>query len=348
MQDRRIGVSVTDAGRVARHDRGRAVQADSSTAALEAAQRLFYTSKFSAAADQALQLVTQTPSDLAAFELRISALHFQIRRRASGNGKDRKAAMAACKACPALLEVFLAEIKRGRAAARQRLAEAPHDEQAMYYLAKIDTSYLFLQLSTLGKRTGWDEYWEAKRLLETVLQKNPGHLRAQVAQAWMDYIIGTSVPWGTRWVMGGGSRNRGLRQMRAAAAASSDFYSEVEAEFALWEMLMRDGKRDEAVPVARELLVRFPERGTGQVHRRFVVTGEGSRLRTGSRWPATSSPPPNSCPFAGGTTASSARTRTRKRWPSRGPCLARAVVEAARGRSTPECRSGRSRMAEPP
>ena len=130
-------------------------QADS-PGSLEAAQRLFYTSKFAAAAEQALQLVTQSPTDLAAWELRTSALHFQI-RRASGTGKDRKAAMAACKACPPLLEVFSAEFKRGRAAARQRLAEAPNDEQAMYYLAKIDTSYLFLQLSTLGKRTGWEE-----------------------------------------------------------------------------------------------------------------------------------------------------------------------------------------------
>ena len=234
------------------------MHADSTVTPFEAAQRLFYTSKFAAAADQALQLVTQSPSDLAAFELRISALHFQI-RRASGSGKNRKAAMAACKTCPALLEVFFAEIKRGRAAARQRLAEAPDDEQAMYYLAKMDTSYLFLQLSTVGKRTGWDEYWEAKQLLEDVLEKNPNHVRAQVAQAWMDYVIGKHVPWGTRWVMGGGSSDRGLRAMREAAAAPGDFYSEVEAEFALWEMLVRDGRRDEAVPVARELLVRFPE-----------------------------------------------------------------------------------------
>ena len=229
-----------------------------SSASLETAQRLFYTSNFPAAADLALQLITVTPTDLAAFELRTSALHFQI-RRASGSGRDRKAAMAACTACPPLLATFFAEVKRGRAAARQRLAEAPHDEQAMYYLAKIDTTYLFLQLSTIGRRTGWDEYWEAKRLLEQVLEKNPQHLRAQVARAWMDYIVGTRVPWGTRWVLGGGSRDRGLRAMREAAAASGDFFSEVEADFALWEMLVREGRRDEAVPVARELLGLFPE-----------------------------------------------------------------------------------------
>jgi hypothetical protein len=232
--------------------------AEASATPLEAAQRLFYTSKFSAAADQALKLVSESPSDLAAFELRTSALHFQI-RRASGTGTDRKLAMAACQTCPALLDTFMAEIKRGRAAARQRLAEAPDDEQAMYYLAKMDTSYLFLQLSTVGKRTGWEEYWEAKRLLDVVLGKNPNHVRAQVARAWMDYIVGTRVPWGTRWMMGGGSRARGLRAMRGAAAAPGDFYSEVEADFALWEMLVREGKRDEALPVARELLGRFPD-----------------------------------------------------------------------------------------
>lgn len=225
---------------------------------IESAQHLFYTSRYTVAADQALQLINETPTDLAAFELRTSALHFQI-RRAMGNAKDRKAALAACGSCPALLEVFLAEIGRGRAAAKARLVEAPADEQAMYYLAKIDLSYLWMQLSTLGKRTGWDEYWESKRLLETVLKNNPSHLRARVAQAWMDYIVGSRVPWGTRWLMGGGNKDRGVRAMRNAAAAPGDFYSEVEADFALWEMLVREGKRAEALPIAKDLLAKFPE-----------------------------------------------------------------------------------------
>ena len=174
--------------------------------------------------------------------------------------------------CPPLLEVFSAEFKRGREAARQRLAEAPNDEEAMSYLAKIDTSYLFLQLSTVGKRTGWDEVLGSKRLLEKVLEKNPNHLRAQVARAWMDYVVGTRVPWGTRWVMGGGSRDRGLRDMREAATETGDFYSEVEADFALWEMLMRDGKRDQAVPVARGAAGALSrQRRTVQVHLRFLA-----------------------------------------------------------------------------
>ncbi len=232
--------------------------ADHQPTPLETAQHHFYSSRYTVAADQALQLISTTPTDLAAFELRTSALHFQI-RRAMGSGKDRKAALAACPSCPALLEVFLAEFRRGRAAAKARLVEAPADEQAMYYLAKIDFSYVWLQLSTLGKRTGWDEYWEARRNLETVLKNNPSHLRARVAQAWMEYIVGSRVPWGTRWLMGGGNKDRALRAMRAAAAAQGDTYSEVEADFALWEMLVRDGKRNEALPIAKDLLAKFPD-----------------------------------------------------------------------------------------
>jgi tetratricopeptide (TPR) repeat protein len=205
------------------HQSGAGQPAEHRSAALEAAQHHFYSSRYAVAADQALQLINTTPTDLAAFELRTSALHFQIRR------------------------------------AKARLAEAPTDEQAMYYLSKINFSYVWLQLSTLGKRTGWDEYWEARRHVETVLKNNPSHLRARVAQAWMEYIVGSRVPWGTRWLMGGGNKDRGVRAMRNAAAASGDFYSEVEADFALWEMLVREGKRAEALPMAKDLLTKFPD-----------------------------------------------------------------------------------------
>ena len=84
-------------------------------------------------------------------------------------------------------------------------------------------------------------------------------MRARVARAWMDYIVGSRVPWGTRWVMGGGSKSRGLKMVRDAAQTPADVYTRVEAQFALWEMLSRDGKRDEALGVAKELLVTFPE-----------------------------------------------------------------------------------------
>ncbi len=225
---------------------------------LDEAQHLFYMGRYHEAAERALVRTTAAPKDLAGYDVRTSALHFQI-RRAMGSGKDRKAALRACSSCPALLEVFFSEITRGTAAARDRLAEAPDDEEAMYYLAKIDLVYLWMQLSTLGRRTGWDRYWESKRLMEAVLAKQPMHLRTLVARAWMDYIVGTRVPWGARWVMGGGNRDRALETLRAAPPQEADFYAKVEADFALWEMLAREGKRAEALPVAQGLLAKFPQ-----------------------------------------------------------------------------------------
>ena len=238
-------------------------------ATLDEAQRLFYTALFQESAAEAKAITDAEPDNLAAWEVRTSALHFQL-RRLLGEPKDRKAAMAKCAECRTVLATFLDDVNRGRAAARERIAKAPDDEEARFFLGKLDLSYLWMQLSTLGRKTGWDEYWEAKRLLEDILEKNPMHVRARVARAWMDYIVGTRVPWGTRWVMGGGSKSRGLRMVQEAAQTQASLCTKVEAQFGLWEMLTRDGRRDEAVGVAKELLVKFPENKDLQ---RFVESG---------------------------------------------------------------------------
>jgi hypothetical protein len=59
--------------------------------------------------------------------------------------------------------------------------------------------------------------------------------------------------------MGGGNRERGVKMVRDAAQMPADYYVGVEARFALLEMLTREGQRDEAVSVAKELLEKFPE-----------------------------------------------------------------------------------------
>ena len=226
-------------------------------ATLDDAQRLFYTALFQEAAAVAHELTEAEPGNLAAWEVRTSALHFHLRRLV-GDVKGKKAAFAKCAECPAVLSTFLDDVNRGRAAARSRLEANPMDEEAQFFLGKMDLSYLWLQLATLDRKTGWHEYWEAKHMLEDILERNPMHVRARVARAWMDYIVGTRVPWGTRWTMGGGSRNRALKMVREAAQAPADYFTQVEARFALQEMLTREGKPAEAVEVAKELLGRFP------------------------------------------------------------------------------------------
>jgi hypothetical protein len=52
-----------------------------------------------------------------------------------------------------------------QAIARARLEVDPGDEQMLFFLGKVDLNYVWLQLGTLGRKTGWDEYWEARRSL---------------------------------------------------------------------------------------------------------------------------------------------------------------------------------------
>jgi hypothetical protein len=64
---------------------------------------------------------------------------------------------------------------------------------------------------------------------------------------------------GTRWVLGGGSKKRALINVRQAADTPSDFFVHTEAQFALWEMLVRERSVPDAVVVARELVKAFPD-----------------------------------------------------------------------------------------
>jgi hypothetical protein len=126
-------------------------------------------------------------------------------------------------------------------------------------LGKIDLNYVWLQLGTRGRKTGWDQYWEARNSLDQVLERNPSHLRARVARAWIDYIVGTKMPRGTRWLLGGGNKKKGLRIVREAASAEGEFFERTEAVFALWDMQVRERELVEAVATAQQLARDFPD-----------------------------------------------------------------------------------------
>ena len=219
------------------------------------ARAAFYNASFDNAAALTLDLCAADDPD--ACELRSSALLMQI-RRAIGDPKDKDKALNACEKCQALLEAFLRETARGQAAARAKLKADPEDEDAQFLLGKLDLNYVWLQLGTLGRRTGWNEYWEGRRSLDAILKHNPQNVRAKVARAWIDYIVDTRMPRGTRWVLGGGSKKRALAALRQAAKADTDMYTSAEARFGLWDVLVREKNFPEAIALARELARDFP------------------------------------------------------------------------------------------
>ena len=224
--------------------------------ALTGARAAFYNASFEHAA--ALTLALCTADDADACELRSSALLMEI-KRAIGDPKDKDKAFKACEKCRGLLDAFLRDTARGQAAARARLKANSSDEAAQFLLGKLDLNYVWLQLGTLGHKTGWDEYWEARRTLDAILKKNPQHVRAKVARAWIDYIVDTRMPRGMKWVLGGGNKKRAMVALGEAAKADTDVYTSAEARFGLWDVLVREKNFPQAVALAQELAKDFPE-----------------------------------------------------------------------------------------
>lgn len=236
------------------------------------AQRSFYNARYEEAAALTLALRAEAPEELATCELHTSALLFQL-KAALGSQRDREKAFKACHQCPDLLAAFLEETARGRALARARLQADAADEAALFFLGKLDLNYVWLQLGPLGRKTGWNEYWEARRSLDAVLKRSPAHVRARVARAWIDYIVDTRMPFGTSWLLGGGNKKRAFVVMRDAASTEADFFTEAEAEFALWDLHVREGKMSEAVVIARGLASHFPD---NQDLGKFLATHDSS------------------------------------------------------------------------
>ena len=218
----------------------------------------FYNARYEEAASIGSALLVDAPDSLDGLELRTSAHLFRL-KEIIGDARDKEKAVKECAVCADLLSTLTADTRHAQTLARARLKADPKDENTRFLLGKIDLNYLWLQLGPLGKRAGWDEYWEARRSLDDVLAKNSGHTRAKVARAWMDYIVDTRVPWGTKWILGGGSRKKALVAVREAAIAATEPLPRAEAGFALWEMELREKNHGQALVIASGLLVSFPE-----------------------------------------------------------------------------------------
>jgi hypothetical protein len=245
---------------------------------LQEAQRFFYNGDYDNAAAVTDVLCAERPDDLDACELRIASLHFQMKKALGETGQrgNKTTAWNACAACPALMSSFVAETARGQAFARARLKLHPHDEKTLFFLRKVNLNYVWLQSGTLGRKTGWDEYWEARRSLDQVLRMNPAHVRGRVARAWVDYIVGSTVPRGVRWLLGGGNKKRGLLAVREVAdSGGGEFFDQVEAMFALWDMQVREHEISGAIETARVLARDFPK---NRELRNFLTTHDPTTL----------------------------------------------------------------------
>jgi hypothetical protein len=244
------------------------------------AYRLFYNAHYEEAAVLAMSLRAGGTQDLENDEVRTSALIFQLRGLLNGqdardkDNDNKSEALKRCTKCPEVMASFMSDLHHGQALARSRLKVKPDDEEALFFLGKLDLNFVWLELGLLGHKTGWDEYWEARKSLDAVLKRNPSHVRARVARGWIDYIVNTRMPWGTRWLLGGGNKKRGIAAVREATTMEADHYTRAEAEFALWDMNVREKNFDVATELAQKLARNFPD---NQEVARFLVGRGGGR-----------------------------------------------------------------------
>jgi len=238
------------------------------TEVVEAAQLEYYNARYERAAALTLDPCISDANVVAACELHTAAVLLQIRGALGASAGDARA-WKDCLACPALLSAFKTALARGQLLARASLVDHPNDDETLFLLGKLDLNYVWLQLGTLGRKTGWDEYWEGRHALDKVLARQPGHVRARVARGWVDYIVDTKMPRGTRWLLGGGNKKKGLLAIREAASTESDFFTRAEARFALWDTQVRERDASGALATAIVLFRDFPE---NQELRKFIET----------------------------------------------------------------------------
>ena len=56
---------------------------------------------------------------------------------------------------------------RGSDLCARKLKADPEDEDTLVLPGgRLDLNYVWLQLGTLGRKTGWNEYWEGRRSLD--------------------------------------------------------------------------------------------------------------------------------------------------------------------------------------
>ena len=156
---------------------------------------------------------------------RTAALHFQIRDAMGNKERDKTKTYNACLPCHEHFELFMRELKSGQDLARATLKQNPGDATALYFLGKLDLNYVWLVLGTLGRRTGWNEFWRPATRSMRSSPLDPAHLRGRVARAWIEYIVDTRMPWGTAWMLGGGNKRKALAAMQEAAASQGEYYS---------------------------------------------------------------------------------------------------------------------------
>lgn len=231
---------------------------------LSAGKELLYSARYEDTERVALEARSMCPEDPESFELRSTALILQVKmlseKYSAGKTSKVENRVKICPECMQLLPLIEAEIRRGI-----ELASAPpavaRSERFLFLLGRLHLNQVWAYLELEGKLVASKGHFEKGRaIIDQVIAGNPRHVRALVANAWVNYVIDTRAPFGVKWIIGGGKKEVAFRDLAAAIAFAENPYEEWEAKFGLLSILKQEKKRQaEAAALMEQLRIRFPD-----------------------------------------------------------------------------------------
>ncbi len=143
----------------------------------------------------------------------------------------------------------------------KRLAANPNDVDALY--ARGVTRAQFATYTALIERAWFSALRNAvgaRRDHERVLELSPSTMEAKLIVGAHNYVVG-SLPWGVKVAASmvglGGNKEKGLEYLKACAQGNGE--TSIDAQILLAVFLRREHRYDEALPIVRSLVPRFPQ-----------------------------------------------------------------------------------------
>jgi len=160
----------------------------------------------------------------------------------------------------------------------KRLSANPNDVEALYargvtraqfatYTAMIERAWFSALRNAVGARHDH----------EHVLELVPAEVEAKLIVGAHNYVVG-SLPWGVKAAASmvglGGNKDKGIQYLKDCAKGNGE--TSVDAQILLVLFLRREHRYDEALPIARDLIPRFPQNV-------LLAMEEGNLLRAAGR-----------------------------------------------------------------
>jgi len=160
----------------------------------------------------------------------------------------------------------------------KRLSANPNDLEALY--ARGVTRAQFATYTALIERAWFSALRnavEARHDHERVLELSPGTIEAKLIVGAHNYVVG-ALPWGIKIAASmvglGGSKDKGIQYLQDCAQGNGE--TSIDAQILLIVFLRREHRYDDALPIARSLIPRFPQNF-------LLAMEEGNLLRSAGR-----------------------------------------------------------------